>query len=1623
MIQNKLVSSKKLLSVLVILSMAFTYLPGLDNKANASEPTDQEWDEVQQLLSGIKGVWTDQSYAGAVTNGMPDTALLGNGDIGVTSAGGKGFKTFYLSKGDFWTARPGVSFTGLGNVTIRPAQDDQIEDLGENFAVNAIATGSSQHEDFSPSRAVTGLWASGYEGWVSDLGMTQWIALDLGEPKPISRYIVKHDGAARPNEKSNNTKAFTLQTSDDGLNWVDIDTVTNNNADVTDRNIEAVMTRYIRLHITDPIQGSDGARARIGQFELYERPSNSNLALGAITTANNHYENFTPDRAVNGEWKSGYEGWVTSVGQPNWIAFDLGKEKTISRYIVKHDGAARPSEYANNTRDFILQISDDGSNWTDVDSVTNNAANLTDRTIAPIKTRYIRLYITEPIQGSDSPRARIGQIELYEFPTLTEEPEEEAGFFQEEQNILNAEIDTWMNLGGVDVMMKTWTAANDNLMVTELTSLGSDPAELEVITAMGANPSYPANAGVDGDAIWVTRETPSGGQWVSRAALTTRILGADNTNSEVISKERGAKTTFVLQPGQKVQVVTAVGGGGQNPVNHLEEAMGIAGGQNDVSLNILFAEHREWWKNYWLKSYIKLNDNLLEKFYYGSLYFMGSSSREGKVAPGVFGIWATTDKPKWNGDMHLNYNFTAPFYGVYSSNRAELALPMYDLLLDYVPEAKRRAQQDLRRVKPDYIDSRNLSGGIPGLLFPVGIGPFGSTTDDNYWHQVVNSLFSASQFVAYYDYTQDKDFLRDTAYDFLKDTAEFFEHYLEYEQSTGKYVIYSGHHEDTWAKNSSSDLGLLRYLLSHLITASEDLEVDADKRVTWQHILDHLADQPTSQYNGKTVYSLADPGTSNDNRDIHPGDNTVNLEFIHPGEVLGIYSDPSKLKIAMDTLDIMDSWGQENSFPKVFNQAARVGYPAQNLINRLKQQLAPKLAPNLRVIDDNHGIEKAGAIEAINNMMVQSDGGIIKVFPVWPEGKDASFKRLREKGAFLVSSELINDTVTYIEITSEAGKPVKLENPWPANDLSIVDREGNTVEYELDGKFVSFHTEAGKQYRVLPATPVDITASDIAEGITVIQAPAKGASALTLPAVPFGFTVAIESSDHPNIIGIDGKIVPPVEETTVHLVLTVTRLSDGSTANTGSIAVVVPSRTVTGGNENEGGNTGENPGGNTGGNEGGNTGGNPGGNTGGNEGGNTGENPGGNTGGNEGGNTEGNPGGNTGGNSGNNSGNNSGSNANSGNTSSTGEIPEFAQVVKSEDFAKLAKDGRVIVSVPTDTTLIIFPSNTVELLGQNKLTVKSGNVSLDIPAAAIDQLMGSLPSAERQDSTLQLTLTFLSDGEAQAMIANREKQTLGQLKLSGRAIDVHLSSVTKGGQTSSIGRLNSPLRISLKVDADLNPNLVGIYYYADNGTLEYIGGELINGELVADIRQFGKYAVLAYKKQYDDVLASHWAFDAVQLLSAKQIINGTSTTRFEPNRSISRAEFTAMLVRMLKLTSVNETSFSDVAPSDWYAPAIAAANQAGIVQGNSDSEFQPNALITREEMVTMLMRAYAIKNAVQASPSASSFNDESAVSPWAIESVRLAEQLQLLKGRYDGQLEPKGIATRAEAAIILSRIL
>ncbi|MFI6604656.1 glycosyl hydrolase family 95 catalytic domain-containing protein [Nonomuraea sp. NPDC050536] len=670
----------------------------------------------------------------------------------------------------------------------------------------------------------------------------------------------------------------------------------------------------------------------------------------------------------------------------------------------------------------------------------------------------------------------------------------------EVQDILDARINTTMSIGGVPLAMKTWLAPDKNVLVTEVTSQGKSPVDLEVKTwGKKGSTNYPVASAIEQGVATASRFTynnaPSNpASWRSQATLATGVVGAETTAS-ADAAAGGALTDFTLEPRTTVQIVTAIGGGGKTyaadgslqTADPVAEAVGMLAKADDADLlRELENEHGRWWKDFWSASYIDLpNRPEAMRYYYGAQYLLGSTSRAGKPAPGLYGIWHTTDNPSWSSDYHLNYNFIATFFGTNSSNRPKLSLPAGEGVLAFAEEGGRRAADpaQLRRMNASYVDSRpNLQGGInDALLYPVGIGPWGTVTDDNYLSEALNAAFSAYPLIQYYHYTQDRQYLEQKVYGYLKRCVNFYDAWLD--KSGETYTLYAGYNEDSWATNPAVELAALKNVLTELIDASVTLDLDADQRAHWQDVLDHLAPQPTSTWKEKQVYSLAEKEWKNGQwlplaNPVPADGNIIPLDIVVPGGQLGYYSPNKDQQIARNTIDVFgsDAWKQINNFPRIFNDAVQSRYPADAVLARLTETINAQIKPNLRISDRTHGVEKIGATAAMNNMLLMSDQGVVKVFPNWVAGEDASFSRLRAEGAFVVSAAYDGDSnrIGDVTVTSEAGKRLTIAAPWKEG-ADVFDSTGAEVETTLGTapnwsteKTVTFDTQKGETYTLRP---------------------------------------------------------------------------------------------------------------------------------------------------------------------------------------------------------------------------------------------------------------------------------------------------------------------------------------------------------------------------------------------------------------------------------------------------------------------------------------------------------------------------------------------------------------------------
>ena len=182
-------------------------------------------------------------------------------------------------------------------------------------------------------------------------------------------------------------------------------------------------------------------------------------------------------------------------------------------------------------------------------------------------------------------------------------------------------------------------------------------------------------------------------------------------------------------------------------------------------------------------------------------------------------------------------------------------------------------------------------------------------------------------------------------------------------------------------------------------------------------------------------------------------------------------------------------------------------------------------------------------------------------------------------------------------------------------------------------------------------------------------------------------------------------------------------------------------------------------------------------------------------------------------------------------------------------------------------------------------------------------------------------------------------------------------------------------------------------------------------------------ALAAGENPFTDVPASHWAHDDITYVYENDLMNGTDGSLFSPESTTTRAQVVTVLYRLAGQPAADwENPFWDVPASAWFHDAVTWAWENDITGGVSSTHFGAGNAVTREQLATFLYR-YAQDQGYDTSARAdlSGYSDAGLVSSYATEALSWANATGLITGTTGTTLSPKGSATRAQVATILSR--
>ncbi len=566
------------------------------------------------------------------------------------------------------------------------------------------------------------------------------------------------------------------------------------------------------------------------------------------------------------------------------------------------------------------------------------------------------------------------------------------------------------------------------------------------------------------------------------AKLQTTLTGGDHYTTQGISESLQPLERYIKEDKSPLLGVVYLSEGLNSNLEKQGEATATPNLQNYQKA---FGKTAKSWSDYWNKSGVEIADDFLESTWYWNLYFYNCSVKSGVTCPGLFANWSLGGiGTAWHGDYHLNYNTQQPFWLPFSSNRLDKNLPYVELVHHLLPVSKKWAKE--------YYGMRGAF--FPHSAYPVDMNLHPYPVPDWGW-EVFETPWMVQGLWWHYKYSMDTSFLRDQAYEPIKDAVMFLVDYMKRPDAHGqqwkddKYHIFPSVPPELYGLqpgfkynyDTQIDLALTKFIFKAFKEAVNDLNLIESEKELIKDVNLILANMPgypktISEKYGEIYTSV-------------PGENDrivynvpANLTHVFPGEEFGLHSPKDEYQKLVNTYKAHKNEGG-NDIVFLNLQAARLGLLD---LEKFKRQIQYAMLPNKTVTDKvlqaggrysdqtdfafmaPMGIwfENFALPVVINECLIQSYTGTIDLFPNWDRKKDVKFNKLRAMGAFLVNAEMKNGKVKTVEIYSEKGVTCKVKNIWGKSKVQLV-RNGKPAEI-LTAGILEFRTLIGERVVLKP---------------------------------------------------------------------------------------------------------------------------------------------------------------------------------------------------------------------------------------------------------------------------------------------------------------------------------------------------------------------------------------------------------------------------------------------------------------------------------------------------------------------------------------------------------------------------
>ena len=475
------------------------------------------------------------------------------------------------------------------------------------------------------------------------------------------------------------------------------------------------------------------------------------------------------------------------------------------------------------------------------------------------------------------------------------------------------------------------------------------------------------------------------------------------------------------------------------------------------------------YRHLWRRSWIRLPDISYSRPWYWGVYQAMASRKPGRTPGAYLAPWYQSSHANW-GHHILTYEQAKTNLGLLPTNHAELLEPWFRLLRDAAPK--------LRAFTHGFY-------GMNGTAYPHAISGTGVVTASAInLNATEMNLQSAGESVKYcwdyYDCTGDADFLREVGYPLLRDAAVFYHEYLLTDPETGEQYIFPSRSQefantvgftDEFMTDSLIDVCMFRNTLDKAARAAEILGVDVELAAAWRADLAAMRSDYALWPDG-TWKTAAD--TEDTTFDYGPAGVTDVAPVCYTGEVDAWHGETPALMEAARRTVLQRIPDGEIPWDRSFGIIARLRMGDAAYAGRILKLIPAEYeiggnldAPLAFDCDYSVGKGTAATAQVIGEMLLQSQGGVLRLFPAWDFSLgDAAFFSLRACGAFLVSAETRGGEIAYGIVRSIAGNPCRVADPF-GGQTRVRDLEtGDPVVFETEGGVLRFATEKGHEYAV-----------------------------------------------------------------------------------------------------------------------------------------------------------------------------------------------------------------------------------------------------------------------------------------------------------------------------------------------------------------------------------------------------------------------------------------------------------------------------------------------------------------------------------------------------------------------------